>query len=321
MTLDPEMAALLEALRTLPRLETMTPPQVREVTQALARNSAPGPDLHAVEQRRISTPAGSLPIRIYTPSERPTGLIVYYHGGGWVIGDLDSADAALRDFALRTDCCIVSVDYRLAPEHRFPAAVIDAQNALDWATHARIELTGHAVPVLLAGESAGGTLAAVTAILARDCGGPSIAGQLLFYPVTAADFSTPSYETCAEGYFLTRPIMRWFWDLYVPDPDDRHDFRAAPLLAPDLAQLPPALIQSAEYDPLRDEGEAYGKRLAAAGVQVTLQRRAGLVHSFVGMAPLVRAARIAVDDAVAWVRGAVVNAGEPGQGSMGRKSL
>lgn len=303
MTLDSEMAVLLETLRTLPRLETMTPPQVRAVTRSLAQSAPPGPSLHAVEERRIATSAGPLPVRLYWPCERPLALIVYFHAGGWVTGDLDSPDAALRDFALRTSCCLVSVDYRLAPEHPFPAAVNDAENALEWAASARVELTGHAAPLLLAGESAGATLATVAAVLARDRGGPSIAGQLLFYPVTAANFSTPSYEAFAEGYFLTRALMRWFWDHYAPDEHQRRDFRAAPLLADDFARLPPTLIQTAEYDPLRDEGEAYGQVLAAAGVSVTVQRRTGLVHGFVGLAPRVRAARAAVDDAIEWVRG------------------
>ncbi|MDP9090246.1 MAG: alpha/beta hydrolase [Pseudomonadota bacterium] len=307
MTLDPEMAALLEALRALPRFETMTPLEVRAATEDLARNAPAGPHLHAVEDRRVATVACSLPVRIYRP-EHSVALIVYFHGGGWVIGNLDSADAALRDFAHRTRCCIVSVDYRLAPEHPFPAAVMDAENALNWAASACIELAGQRVPLLLAGESAGGTLAAVTAILARDHQGPSIAGQILFYPVTNSDLTTPSYDAFAEDYFLTRPIMRWFWNHYAPQEHQRRDFRAAPLLTKDLTHLPPALIQTAEYDPLRDEGEAFGRRLAAAGVQVTVQRRAGLVHSFVTMAPLVRAARAAVDDAIEWVGQRVANA-------------
>ncbi len=295
------MAALLETLRQLPKLETMSPQEVRATTAALATGAPPGADLHEVVDRRIATPDGPLALRIYRPSERSVGLIVYYHAGGWVTGSLDSPDAALRDFALRTACCIVSVDYRLAPEHRFPAAVLDAQYALDWAAAARTELTGHAAPLLVAGESAGGTLAAVVSILARDRGGPPIAGQLLFYPVTAADFSTPSYVECADGYFLSRDLMRWFWNHYAPDERQRRDFRASPLLAENLSRLPPALIQTAEYDPLRDEGEAYGRRLEAAGVPVSVQRRAGLIHGYVGMAPAVAAARQAVDEAAAWV--------------------
>jgi acetyl esterase len=303
MTLDPETAALLETLRLIPRLETMSPSAVRTLTGGFAANAPPGPAIREVDDRRIASPAGPLPVRIYRPADRTPGLIVYYHGGGWVTGGLDSADAVLRDFALRTGCCVVSVDYRLAPEHPFPAAVADAAYALDWAAAVRVELTGHAGPLLVMGESAGGNLAAVVSMLARNLGEPIVAGQLLLYPVTAADFDTRSYLECADGYFLTRDLMRWFWDHYAPDERQRRDFRASPLLAEDFSRLPPALIQTAEYDPLRDEGEAYGRQLAAAGVQVTVQRRAGLIHSFFGMAPVVGAARQAVEDAAAWVRG------------------
>lgn len=302
MTLDPQTAALLETLRTLPKLETMSPQEVRATTGALAKNAPPGPAIHSVEDRRIETLAGPLTARIYRPGDRTAGLIVYYHGGGWVAGSLDSLDAALRDIARRTDCSIASIDYRLAPEHRFPAAVVDAEAALGWAAAARTELTGHVAPLLVAGDSAGGNLAAVVSILARDRGGPPIDGQILFYPVTAADFSTPSYVECAEGYFLTRDLMRWFWDHYVPDERQRGDYRASPLLAEDLSGLPPALIQTAEYDPLRDEGEAYGRRLAAAGVPATVQRRAGLIHGYVGMGQALEAARQALDEAVSWIR-------------------
>ena len=301
MSLDPQIATLLESLWGLPRLDVLEPAAAREVTNAMARSAPPGPALQLVENRQITLPTASLGVRIYRAVERPRGLIVYYHAGGWVLGSLDSPDAALREFALRTQCNIVSVDYRLAPEHPFPAAVIDAEQALVWAAASIAELAAPGVPLLVAGESAGANLATVISLLARKRREIAIAGQLLFYPVTDCDFERPSYRECAEGYFLTRDLMRWFWNHYAPSPAQRQDFRAAPLRAPDLSGLPPALIQTAEYDPLRDEGEAYGERLIASGVRAEAQRRAGLIHGFVGMTAMVQAARRAVDDAVAWV--------------------
>jgi acetyl esterase len=307
MALDPEIAALLGLLRGLPALEGMAPPEARALVESMRQGTPPGPELPSIENRRIST-TGPLNVRVYKPVDHPPAVIVYYHGGGWVLGSLDSSDAQLRAFALQTGCCIVSVDYRLAPEHPFPAAVLDAAEALSWTQGSLAELAGARVPVIVAGDSAGGNLAAVVAILARDSGGSDIAGQLLYYPVTDAVLDTPSYLENAEGYFLTRGLMRWFWDHYVPGAAQGLDFRYAPLRTPDLSRLPPALIQTAEFDPLRDEGEAYAERLRAAGTTVTLQRRAGLIHGYAGMGPAARVARDAIDDAAAWVRDVAASA-------------
>jgi acetyl esterase len=307
MALDSEIAGLLDLLRGLPALEGMAPPQARALVESMREGAPPGPELPSIENRRIS-PTGPLNVRVYKPVDHPAGVIVYYHGGGWVLGSLDSSDAQLRVFALQTQCCIVSVDYRLAPEHPFPAAVVDAVEALSWVDASLAELAGVRVPVIVAGDSAGANLAAVAAILARDAGGPPLAGQLLYYPVTDAVLDTPSYTENAEGYFLTRDLMRWFWNHYVPDAAQQLDFRYAPLRAPDLSNLPPALIQTAEFDPLRDEGEAYAERLSAAGTPVALQRRTGLIHGYVGMGPAARVARDAIDAAAAWVRAVVAAA-------------
>jgi acetyl esterase len=307
MPLDAEIAGLLDLLRGLPALEGMAPVDARAVVESMHQGAPPGPPLPSIANRRISTTA-PLNVRVYKPADCPAGVIVYYHGGGWVLGSLDSSDAQLRSFALQTQCCIVSVDYRLAPEHPFPAAVIDAVEALRWVDTSLAELAGTRVPVIVAGDSAGANLATVVAILARDAGGPPLAGQLLYYPVTDAVLDTPSYVENAEGYFLTRALMGWFWNHYVADTAQRRDFRCAPLRTPDLSRLPPALIQTAEFDPLRDEGEAYAKRLSAAGTVVTLQRRAGLIHGYAGMGPAARVAREAVDDAAVWVRAAVATA-------------
>jgi acetyl esterase len=308
MALDPEVAQLLDLLRGLPALDRLPPAEARAIVESMRQGAPPGPELASIENRRISA-SGPLNVRIYRPVARPAGVIVYYHGGGWVLGTLDSSDAQLRAFAVQTECCIVSVDYRLAPEHPFPAAVTDAVEALAWVDASLVELAGERVSLVVAGDSAGANLATVTAILARDAQGPSLAGQLLYYPVTDAVLETSSYVENAEGYFLTRDLMRWFWNHYAPDAARQLDFRYAPLRAADLSGLPPALIQTAEFDPLRDEGEAYAQRLRAAGTPVTLQRRAGLIHGYVGMGPAARVARDAIDDAAAWLRAAIAAAG------------
>jgi acetyl esterase len=308
MPLDSEIASLLDLLRGLPALEDMTPTAARALVESMRQGSPPGPDLPSIANCRISA-TGPLNVRVYRPVERPAGVIVYYHGGGWVLGSLDSSDAQLRAVALQTECCIVSVDYRLAPEHPFPAAVIDAVEALAWVDASVVELAGARVPLIVAGDSAGANLATVAAIQARDAGGPRLAGQLLYYPVTDAVLDTPSYIANAEGYFLTRDLMRWFWNHYVADAAQRVDIRCAPLRTPDLSRLPPALIQTAEFDPLLDDGETYARRLRTAGTTVTLQRRAGLIHGYVGMGPAARVAREAIDDAASWVRTIVVSAG------------
>jgi acetyl esterase len=301
MALEPEIAQLLAQLRDMPALDQLAPADARAIVGAMERVAPAGPELRRIEVQSVPTPAGNVPVRIYHAVERPRGLIVFFAGGGWVLGNLDTSDAFLRRFALQTQCCIVTVEYRHAPEHRFPAAVIDASHAVAWAARSCEALTGVRLPLIVAGESAGGNLAAVTAILARDAGTPNIAGQLLLYPVTDAAFDTPSYRDNAEGYFLTRDTMRWFWSHYVPALEQRSDFRAAPLRASNLGGLPPALVQTAEFDPLRDEGEAYAQRMMQEGTPVTVQRRAGIIHSYTGMTEFSPGARAAIEDAARWV--------------------
>jgi acetyl esterase len=310
MNIDSEVAALLEQLGQGPSFETMSVSEARAFFTTMNSIRPPGSAAVGVRDRSIDTPAGKLNLRIYRPPSTPTAVIVYFHGGGWILGDLESMDGPLRDFALMTDACVVSVDYRLAPEHPFPAAVFDARAALEWAAAERAELADRSAPLLVAGDSAGGNLAAVVAIMARDAGGPELCGQLLFYPVTDADFSTGSYIEHAEGKFLTRAMMMWFWDHYVPDGARRKDFRAAPLRAEDASRLPPILVQTAEHDPLRDEAEAYAMLLARAGCNVSIQRRQGLIHGYLGMAAVSASARAAIADAVHWVRSTVALARE-----------
>jgi acetyl esterase len=223
-------------------------------------------------------------------------VLVYFHGGGWVIGNPDTHDNLCKALANRSSARVVSVDYRLAPEHRFPAAPEDCYAATCWVAERGAEIGVDGARLAVAGDSAGGNLATVVALMARDRGGPRLRHQVLIYPVTDCDFDTPSYRDNAEGYLLTRDAMRWFWDHYLPDPDLRTNPYAAPLRAEKLAGLPPATVLTAEYDPLRDEGEAYAARLREAGVPVEATRHHGQIHGFVQLLDVFDAARRAVDE-------------------------
>jgi acetyl esterase len=228
--------------------------------------------------------------------------LVYLHGGGWVIGSLDSYDATCRELAEGAGCVVVSVDYRLAPEHRYPAAPQDCFAAVKWVAANAGSLGADARRLAVGGDSAGGNLSAVVAQMARDQGGPAIRFQLLIYPVTDADFTRRSYVDNAEGYLLTTASMHWFWDHYLPEREKRAEPYACPLRAADLAGLPPAWVCTAEFDPLRDEGEAYAKRLQHAGVSTTLTRFDGLIHGFISMGLVAPRAQAAIDEAVAALR-------------------
>tara|TARA_Y100000588_G_scaffold300182_1_gene321645 strand:- start:1848 stop:2639 length:792 start_codon:yes stop_codon:yes gene_type:complete len=237
-----------------------------------------------VEDRNIPGPKGDIAVRIYRPTEeKDHSLLVWYHGGGWVIGDLDGADITCRELAARSSSVVMSVDYRLAPENRYPAAQEDCYAATVWAAENASTLGADANRLAVGGDSAGGNLAAVVSLRARDEEGPAIGFQLLVYPVTDHSFETDSYRDNAEGYLLTRDGMAWFWNHYLgPNGDGSHPY-ASPLRAGDLSGLPPAHVITAEYDPLRDEGEAYAKRLQEAGVATTHTRYAGQIHAFYGM--------------------------------------
>jgi acetyl esterase len=221
-------------------------------------------------------------------------VLVYLHGGGWVVGSLDTADLTARLLCRRIPAVVASVDYRLAPEHPYPAALDDAWAALGWAFERRAELGHGAGAFAVGGDSAGANLAAAVTLLARDRGGPPIDAQLLVYPVTDASMAQSSYDENGTGLLLTRAAMAWFWDLYA-SPAQRRDPLVCPLLASDLSRLPPAVIATAQYDPLRDEGEAYAARLVDAGVPVVCTRFDGLVHGYLGMVTTVPAADAALD--------------------------
>jgi acetyl esterase len=238
-------------------------------------------------------PAGPIPARLYLPGkERMYPLLVLFHGGGWVTGDLDTVDNLARFICKRGGFAVLSADYRLAPEHPFPAAVEDAFTATAWTVEHAAELSGDPQRVLVGGDSAGGNLAAVVTQMARDKGVPKLAGQVLFYAATnAASLDTPSYKEFGETSLgLTRRDVEWYLDQYTPDPKDRLEARVSPLLAKDLHGLPPTLVVTAEFDVLRDEGEAYAHRLEEAGVPVKLIRCNGMIHGFLSMAGLIRRA-------------------------------
>jgi acetyl esterase len=257
-----------------------TPEEARALGPALAASYGPAPEMARVEEHSIAVAGGEIALRVLVPIEPPRGIFVYYHGGGWVIGSIDEYETMARKLAERTSCAIVLVEYRLAPEHRYPTAVDDSYAALEWAGEHVQEIAGREVPLIIGGDSAGGNIAAVMALRARDRGGPRIALQVLIYPVTDADFDRPSYTDPDNQLLLNRDGMIWFWDHYLPDASRRTEPDASPLHAADLAGLPPAVVLTAEHDPLRDEGEAYAERLSEAGVAVDFKRHDGQMHAF-----------------------------------------
>ena len=264
-------------------LHKSTPEEVRGLSAAMGEMAGPGPKMARVEEHSVPVAGGVVPIRVLVPLEPPQGIVVYYHGGGWVIGAIDEFDSLGRKLAERTSCAVVLVDYRLAPEHRYPTAVDDSYAALEWVGKHMQEIAGRDVPLIVAGDSAGGNLSAIMALRARDRSGPKIALQVLIYPVTDADFERPTYTDPENQLMLTRDGMIWFWNHYLPDAAQRKEADASPLHAKDLAGLPPAVVLTAEHDVLRDEGEAYAKRLMDAGVPVQMKRHAGQMHGFFTM--------------------------------------
>lgn len=287
MPVHPEYQALLDMMAVMaadaPPLSQTTPEMSRQAYAGLAAVAGPGPQVVSVSDRTIEGQTGSIPVRVYRPVEGDTltGAVVFFHGGGFVIGDLDTHDAVCRELCVGTGCTVIAVDYRLAPEHRFPAAVEDCWDVTRWVADHGDAWCIDPRRLVLAGDSAGGNLAAVVALLARDHGGPTLALQVLVYPaVDGADGGWPSRIDNAEGYLLTAAQMDWFVDHYVPSVALRSDWRVAPLRAASHAGLAPALVITAEFDPLRDEGAAYARALATAGVPVTHTLYEGAIHVF-----------------------------------------
>ena len=296
---DPAIATLAAAAAAVaaPPLHTLTPAEARARVAAGHGSCADGPELRSVDDIRIPVADGTIGARVYSPHRAPQATLVYLHGGGWVTGDLDYCDELCRFIADRLDWTVVSVDYRLAPEHPFPTPLDDAYAAL---RHVAAEIAGNG-PLGVGGDSAGGNLAAACTLRARDEHGPRLDFQLLVYPVTDHDFTRGSYRTHAAAFPIGAAAMRWFWDHYLPDVARRDLPTASPLRA-DLAGLPPAHVVVAGHDPLRDEGVAYAERLRAAGVDATLAEYPSLVHGFFRFTRAVPAARAAVDDLVAALR-------------------
>jgi acetyl esterase len=283
-------------------------PTLREAAQAaLAQsmgkrlqnvaNPAPEP-VGSIQHILIPGRLGEMLARVYTPEGTgPYPVLVYFHGGGWVIANLDTYDASCRALCNGAGCVVVSVAYHQAPEYKFPAAVEDADEALQWVMANAAQINGDPARVAVGGESAGGNLAAVACLAAREQGGSMPVFQLLIYPVTNFGYDFPSYQENAHAQPLSSDMMPWFWKHYLRSGADGANPFASPLRATDLSGLPPALIITAEYDPLRDEGEAYGEKLRAAGVPVTISRYEGMVHEFFGLAGLVSKAKEAVEQA------------------------
>jgi acetyl esterase len=310
VTLDPDAAAVFKAFQEAgrPAYETLSADEARGYYLAarVVTNPEP-PELQSVAPLSISAPHGSIPARIYTPKTlRKAGglapVLVFFHGGGWVIGDLDSHDVVCRKLADQGELIVISVDYRLAPEHKFPAAVDDAIAATKWIAANAASLGVDASRLVVGGDSAGGNLAAVVAISARDGSGPAISGQLLIYPATDFAMTHPSHDEPETSILLTHSVIRWFRDHYLNGAADVGDWRASPARAKTLAGLPPAYVLTAGADPLRDEGDEYAKSLKAAGVSVSYRHFPGQFHGFFTMGKLLREANVAADEIAGWLK-------------------
>lgn len=299
--LDPQIRTLLEKAKQsgLPEFWQLTPNQAREEYVRRVQRLGPKDEpIHHFEDRKIPGGDHALTIRVYTPRERMIGeklpVLIWFHGGGFVIGDLNTHDSACRRLATLGECMVIAVDYRLAPEWKFPAAVDDSMSALRWIALHGEEIGVDTERIAVGGDSAGGNLAAVCAILARNEGFPVLKHQLLIYPCVAPEPETQSHREFAEGYMLTRKTITWFFKQYLRSQKDINDFRYAPLIADDLSKLPPAFILTAGFDPLRDEGVMYAQKLISAGNDVTLVNMPGMIHGFYLMLGAIDAAGEAV---------------------------
>jgi len=307
MPLDAQVKALLDFLgiTALPGVETLTPEAARDRSRIFleARKRMGLEPVHQVRDLKAPGPAGDIAIRLYTPDiATPAPALIYFHGGGWVLGDIESHDSVCRALANLVPCIVASVDYRLAPEAKFPAAVEDSYAATEWIAEHASELGIDPSRIAVGGDSAGGNLSAVVSIMARDRKGPKLAYQLLIYPATDMRMIAPSIDENAAGPILTKASMVWFLDHYLRDESDKVHPLASPLLVSDLSALPPAFILSAECDPIRDEGEDYGRRLEQAGGSVEVKRYPGMPHGFFSFGAALEAARQANADAASHLR-------------------
>lgn len=299
--LHPQAKALLDLIeqRGVPPTHTLSVADARRFYLERRFFTQPDPaEVGEVRELQAEGPNGPIPLRMYIPlksGRRPLPVLVYFHGGGWVIGDRDTHDSLCRHLANASGCAVVSVDYRLGPEHRFPAAVDDSIAATYWVRRQAQELGIDAARLAVGGDSAGGNLAAVVAIAARDAGDLPIAFQLLIYPATDMRRTAPSHNTNGQGYLLTRDTINYFHDHYIDDAAHDLDWRASPLLHPDLGRLPPALVLTAGYDPLRDEGLMYSQRLSEAGCRATHICFERQIHGFITMGRVIDEANAAVE--------------------------
>lgn len=307
MSLDPQLAALLQQMpaRPAPDFASLDAASLREAS-SMPPLCAPTP-MSEVRELSVAGAAGPLKARLYRPlAQAGLPLVVFFHGGGFVLCDLDSHDELCRRLAQLSGAAVVSVDYRRAPEARYPAAALDAFHALRDLAGRGVELQLDTSRLAVAGDSAGGNLAIAACSQAVQQGGPRVVYQCLFYPVTDLRCASPSYEAFSDGFFLSRAMMQWFRTQYLERAEQAEEPLASPLLGEDLAQLPPTTLLTAEFDPLRDEGEAFAERLRAAGVAVNLQRVNGMIHGFASFAPLVDGAALALEQAAADLRSALV---------------
>jgi acetyl esterase len=297
MAIDPQVAFVLDLIvkSGRPAYNTLSPKEARQLfRETRPASTPPAPTIGVVKDLS----AGGVPVRLYRPPGVPDStrlpVLVFFHGGGWVIGDLDTHDTLCRQLTAGAGISVIAVDYRLAPEHKFPAAADDAWAATTWIVAHAAELGVDASRLAVGGDSAGGNLAAVVALQARDAGGPKIALQALLYPVTDVGAETQSYRDLADGYMLTRDGMRWFIAHYLGKPGDAENWRASPIRATSFDGVAPALIVTAGYDPLRDEGDAYAQKLRAAGVNVDHVSFGGMIHGFIPMGKLIETGNRAV---------------------------
>jgi acetyl esterase len=308
MPLDPEAQALLdqfEAVGAKP-FEEMTVPEARVAAAAFLDLQGPPQEVASVAHRFIPGPTADIPVRIYTPEGTgPFPGMVYFHGSGWVILNIELCDPAMRSLANSTGCVVVAVNYQKAPEHKFPVPFDDCYAATTWVAENAAELGIDPARLAVGGDSAGGNLAAAVCLRARDESGPALAYQLLVYPATDFGWDKRSYLENAEGYLLQRETMRWFWNHYVNDPSDGDNPYVSPLRAPDLSGLPPALVITAEFDPLRDDGELYAERLREAGIPVKYSCYDGMIHGFHYMFGVLGQCKLLHDEIGAEVRAAL----------------
>jgi len=303
--LDPKIAKQLEGRRAGgPDFTNMPAPELRaSFNKLMAGTPKLNEPVARIDNRDIPGPSSSIPVRIYTPQgNSPFPILAYYHGGGWVVGTLDGYDDLCRSLCHRSGAVVISVDYRLAPEHKYPAAAEDCYAATAWAAAHAGEIGGDAKRLVVMGDSAGGNLSAVVALMARDRGGPAIAAQVPIYPVTNCDYDTASYHFFDSGYGLTRGMMRYFWDAYLREPSDAAQPYASPLKAESVSGLPPTLMITAQYDVLRDEGQAYAARLRQAGNRVRCTEYLGMTHGFINGGAIYPEANRAISQAAEAVK-------------------